>query len=85
VLFFPVAGAATILTWWPLSATLAVALSVLTVGIPLLCVALYLTDLIWAPFCMEMTYVTVWCWVLCPAGVFLNYIGMALGTLRAHC
>jgi len=80
-LFFPVTAAATLLTWWPVSAAAALCVLCLGVGVPLVCLGLFLVDLIWAPFCMEMTYLTLWCWVLCPLCVALNYVGMAVRAL----
>lgn len=78
VLFFPATAVAVVLTWWPVSPLLAIVILAVTLGIPLGCLALFGIDVIWAPFCMEMTYVTVWCWILCPLAVMLNYVGMAV-------
>ena len=77
-LFFPVTAVAVVTTWWAMSPALAAAILAVTVGVPLVCLALYGIDVLWAPFCMEMTYVTVWCWILCPVAVALNYVGMAV-------
>jgi len=73
--FFAAGGAATILIWWPLSPVLAVLVLGLTLGVSLAALALFAIDVTWAPFCLEMTYLTFLCWVLCPAAVLVNYLG----------
>ncbi len=80
-LFFPVTAASTVLTWWGFSPALGLAILLLTLGISLVCLALFGIDVVWAPFCLEMTYLTVLCWVLCSAVVLLNYIGMGVFAL----
>jgi len=75
VLFFPVAAAATVLIWWPISPVAAVLILAVTLGVPLVALAVFAIDFIWAPFCLEMTYLTFLCWILCPLAVLLNYAG----------
>lgn len=82
ILFFPVTGAATALTWWPVSPTLTIVLLTLTLGVPLVTLVLFGIDVVWAPFCVEMTYLTFLSWVLCPLAVLLNYVGLVLAVLR---
>jgi hypothetical protein len=81
LLFFPVTAAATVLTWWPLSPALAVAILALTLGVSLCALALFGIDVAWAPFCLEMTYLTFLCWTLFPLAVLLNFLGLALCAL----
>jgi len=81
LLFFPVTAAAAVLTWWPLSPALAAVIVALTLGISLCALALFGIDVAWAPFCLEMTYLTVLCWILCPLAVLLDYLGLALRAL----
>ena len=79
VLFFPLTAAATVGLWWPLSPPAAALILALTLGVPLIALALFAVDVAWAPFCFEMTYLTILCWLLCPLAVVLNYVAMALG------
>ncbi len=74
-LFFPVTGVATVLIWWPVSPALTVLVIALTLGVSLGALALFAIDVAWAPFCLEMTYLTFICWVLCPLAVLVNYVG----------
>jgi hypothetical protein len=78
LLFFPLTGLATVWTWWPVSPLAAILILVGTLGVPLVCLALFAIDVMWAPFCLEMAYLTILCWVLCPQAVLLNYLGAAL-------
>ena len=79
--FVPVAAASTIVTWWGFSHGLTAALLALGLGLPLLGLALYAIDRIWAPFCLEMTYATLLCWVLWPALVMVNLVAAAVRTV----
>lgn len=72
-LFFPAAGAATWFTCAPVSPALAVVLMVLTLGVSLGVIVLFLVDVIFAPFCLQMTYFTFVCWVLCSQLVAVNF------------
>lgn len=72
--FVPVAAATTILLYWGREPYVAVALLAAGLGLPLLGLALYAVDRIWAPFCLEMTYATLICWVLWPALVVVNLV-----------
>ena len=81
VLFFPVAAGATLAVWWPLCPTAGSLILALTLGVPLALMAVFAVDVIWAPFCLEMTYLTFLCWLICPVGVGLNWIGSALARL----
>ncbi len=73
VLFFPVLAWTTFATWWAVSPLFTVFLLTFTLGISLLALLLFAVDVIWAPFCLEMTYLTPLCWILCPLLVFANY------------
>jgi len=76
VLFFPVAASATVVTFWQPLPLFAVFLLTLTLGVSLAALALYGIDVVFAPFCFEMTYLTVLCWLLCPLLVFINFLGL---------
>ncbi len=78
VLFFPVTGAATVMSWYATSPTLAVVILAATLGVSLVALALIGIDVTWAPFGVQMTYGAALCWLLCPAAVLLNYVGMAV-------
>ena len=84
ILFFPVTGAAAVTTWWAVSPALAVVIVALTLGVSLSALALFGIDVAWAPFCVEMTYLTFLCWILCPLVVLLNYLGLALRALAGR-
>jgi len=76
VLFAPVTCAATLAVFWPFNPFVAVVLLALTL-LPSACAAaLYLIDVVFAPFGVEMTYVTFLCWILCPLLVLANFVGM---------
>ena len=82
-LFFPVTGIATVLIWWPVSPTLTLAVLLVTLGVPLIALALFTIDVVWAPFCLEMTYPTFVCWILCPLAVLANWMGLLVPLLAA--
>lgn len=77
-LFVPTAGLATMAVWWTLSPTLAVLLLSVTLGLPFLALLLYAVDLTLAPFCLEMTYLAMLCWILWPVLVMVNFVGLLL-------
>ncbi|MHC4591976.1 MAG: hypothetical protein ACYS8L_04680 [Planctomycetota bacterium] len=77
-LFVPTAGLTTMAVWWTLSPTLAVLLLSVTLGLPLLALILYAVDLTLAPFCLEMTYLAMLCWILWPVLVMVNFLGLLL-------
>jgi len=77
-LFFPIAAWTTVATWWQVSPLFTIILLALTLGISVLALALFAVDVIWAPFCLEMTYLTPLCWILCPLLVFANYSVLCL-------
>jgi len=79
--FVPVAAATTVMLYWGPALWLAVALLGVGIGLPLLGLALYAVDRIWAPFCLEMTYATLLCWVLWPGLVVLNLAVAAVQAL----
>lgn len=81
--FVPVAAATTVALWWGANHGLAIALLAVGLGLPLLGLALYAIDRIWAPFCLEMTYATLLCWVLWPALVVVNLVAAAVHTVAA--
>jgi hypothetical protein len=47
-----------------------------TLGLSLVALALYAIDCLWAPFCLEMTYVALTCWVLWPLLVLVDLVGL---------
>lgn len=49
-----------------------------TLGLSLCILLLYFIDLIWAPFCLELRYLTLLCWMLGPLAVVLNFAGLLL-------
>jgi hypothetical protein len=49
-----------------------------TLGLNLCILLLYFIDLIWAPFCLELRYLTLLCWILSPLAVVLNFAGLLL-------
>lgn len=73
--FVPAAGAGAVLAFWGWSAPATVILLALTLGVSLLGLLLYVIDRIWAPFCLEMTYAALLCWVLWPVLVAINLAG----------
>ncbi len=79
--FVPVAAATTVHLYWGPAPWLAVALLAVGLGLPLLGLALYAVDVIWAPFCVEMTYATLICWVLWPGLVAVNLVVAAFRAL----
>ncbi len=76
-LFVPTAGSAAILVFWPVSPVLAFAVMLPTLGLSLMGLLLFFIDRVWAPFCLEMTYAALLCWVLWPALLALNLAGFA--------
>jgi len=68
----------TLATIYPWSPGIAVALMVVTLMGSMTAVALYVTDVVWAPFCLEMTYMLILCWILCPLLVAANFAALAL-------
>ena len=75
-LFVPVAGLAAFLVYWPVSPVFVVLLLALAVGLPLATLLLYLIDLHFAPFCLEMTYPGMLCWLLWPALALVSFVGL---------
>ena len=82
-LFVPVAAAATVAVWWPLSPTLALVLLAVLEGVPLVGVVLYGIDLAFAPFCLEMTYAALLCWLGWPLLVLVDFLGLLVRLLGA--
>jgi hypothetical protein len=80
-LFVPAAGAATVAVYWPLHPLLAVVLLSVTLGISLAGLLLYAVDRIWAPFCIEMTYAALVCWLLWPLLMAADLAGLAARAL----
>ena len=77
-LFFPICAAALTANWWQISPWAALALVACTLGVSLVVLTLFAVDVLWAPFCVEMTYLTFLCWVLCPLAVLLSHVGALL-------
>lgn len=74
-LFFPLCGTSLLCSWWLISPILALVFLILTLGVSLVTIVLFLIDVIWAPFGLEMTYLTFLCWILCPLAVVLAGVG----------
>jgi len=74
-MFVPVSALATLAVYWPLSPVLATVLLCVGEGLPLVALGLYGADLLFAPFCVEMTYAVLVCWVLWPVLVLANFLG----------
>ena len=77
-LFVPAAAAATVATFWPVSPAAAVVVMAATLGPSLVGLALYAVDRLAAPFCIEMTYAAMACWVLWPVLVVVDFAGLLL-------
>jgi len=77
-LFVVAASLAGLAVWWPLSPAVAAVALALGLGLPLVGLLLFAVDLAFAPFCIEMTYPAMLCWVIWPALVFVNYVGLLL-------
>ena len=78
VLLVPVVTIATVAVYWPIGPVLAIVLLCATLGVSLLALLLYLVDRIFAPFCVEMTYPAMICWVLWPVLVLADFVGLLL-------
>jgi len=77
-LFTLSSGLAALAVCWALSPAFTIALLSVTIGLPFLTLALYAVDLAFAPFCVEMTYPAMLCWLLWPALVAVNFACMLL-------
>ncbi len=76
LLFYPVATLATLAVYWTLSPLLALLVLAFALGLPLLGLLLFGVDRLFAPFCLEMTYATVVCWILWPILVLAGFVGL---------
>ncbi len=74
--FMASAALATLAVYWPTSPEAAVMLLAAGEGLPLAALVLYLVDRAFAPFCVEMTYALLICWVLWPLLVLANFVGL---------
>jgi len=77
-LFLPVTAIATVALWGPISVLGAGVIVAVTLAVPVLLLGIVLIDVLWAPFCLEMTYLGLLCWVLCPLAVVVNYAALAI-------
>lgn len=75
-LFVLVATWTTLSVWWPGSPAIGVGLLAVFMGLPLAALAAFAADVIWTPFCLEMTWPAMICWVLWPALVVANAAGL---------
>ncbi len=73
MLFVASSGLAALVVCSPVSHALTLVLLGVTLGVPLLALALYAVDLAFAPFCVEMTYPAMLCWLLWPVLVAVNF------------
>jgi hypothetical protein len=76
-LFMPVAAAATVAVYWA-APEVAVALLAIGLVLPAVGLALFAIDRVWAPFCLEMTYAGLLCWLAWPALVAADFLGLVL-------
>jgi len=77
-LFVAVSSAASLAIYWPVSPAAAVAVLLLGQGVPLVGLGLYAADRLFAPFCVEMTYAALLCWLIWPLMVLVNFVGLLL-------
>jgi len=77
-LFLPAVTVATVAVFWPVSPALAIALLVATLGPSVLALLLFWVDRAFAPFSLEMTYPAMVCWLLWPALVAADFVGLAV-------
>jgi len=78
-IFFAASTAlATLAVYWPMSPAAALVLLAAGEGLPLAAVLLYLVDRAFAPFCVEMTYALLICWVFWPLLVLANFVGLLM-------
>jgi hypothetical protein len=68
----------TVAVWWAVSAVAAVVILMVLIGIPLLALLVFAVDYVWTPFCLEMTWPGMICWLFWPALVALNALCLAL-------
>lgn len=78
VLFFVTCTASIMSNWWPISPILTIVILAFTLGLSAVALILFIVDLLWAPFALEMTYLTFLCWILCPLAVLIDFIGLAI-------
>ncbi len=77
-LFVLAACLAALSIYWGRSPAFSLVLLGVTMALPLLALALYAADRAFAPFCVEMTYPAMLCWVLWPVLVAANFAGLLL-------
>ncbi|MFP4028371.1 MAG: hypothetical protein ACLFWL_11330 [Candidatus Brocadiia bacterium] len=78
VLFFPATVYATLEIWTPLHPAIPWAVLLATLGVSLSILIVFAIDIIWAPFCLELTYLSFLVWLLCPIPVVFNFAGLFL-------
>lgn len=77
-LFFPVSAWAAVATWWQGAPVFTLVLLGFTLGLSAVALLLFAVDVVFAPFCLEMTYLTPLCWILCPLLVLVNLAGLCI-------
>jgi hypothetical protein len=75
-LFVLIATWTTLAIWWAVGPALAVAILAVLMGLSLLALLLFAIDVIWTPFCLEMTWVGMICWVFWPVLVAADAVGL---------
>ena len=75
-LFVPAAVLGAVAVYWSLSPALTIVLLAVTMALPLLALGAYAVDVLFAPFCVEMTYPAMICWVLWPLLMAANFVGL---------
>jgi uncharacterized membrane protein YagU involved in acid resistance len=76
-LFVLVVTWSTVAVWWGISPALTVAILVILMGLPLLALLLFAIDVVWSPFCLEMTWVGMICWVFWPILISADALALA--------
>ncbi len=74
--FVPTVVVATVSVFWSWSAAFTVALLAVLLGLPLLTLFLFWVDMAFAPFCIQMTYPGMLCWVFWPALLCADFLGL---------
>ncbi|MFO8008474.1 MAG: hypothetical protein R6V05_12145 [Candidatus Brocadiia bacterium] len=77
-LFVPTQAAGLLAVYWPVSPPAALTILALTLGLSLVCLALYAVDRLCAVFCLEMTYVATLVWLIWPVATAAGFLGLAL-------
>jgi len=83
-LFVPTAAVATVAVYWAVSPVLTVVLLAVLLALPLVALILFLIDIVFAPFCIEMTYPAMICWVFWPVLLVADLVGLGVQSCLPH-